>query len=134
MGGLRVPLVLLMGLMLIYDGCSMAAFGAGRRFIQTGMASWYGREEQGKLTASGEKFNRHELTAASLRMPIGSIVRVTNQSNGRSVELRINDRGPWVHGRILDVSEAAADTLDMKKSGTVPVKVELLSSPKPVSP
>jgi rare lipoprotein A len=135
MGGLRIPLVLSIGLMLIYDGYTFAARSSpGRDFIQTGIASWYGREEQGKMTASGERFDRHDFTAASRRLPMNSVVRVTNEGNGRSVEVRINDRGPFVHGRILDLSEAAANTLDMKTSGTAPVKVELLSAPKPVAP
>jgi rare lipoprotein A len=135
MGKVRVPLVLLIGVMLIYDGyCVAARTSSASSFIQTGVASWYGAEEQGKLTASGERFDRHEFTAASRKLPLDSVVRVTNEGNGRTVEVRINDRGPFVHGRVLDLSEAAADTLDMKTSGTAPVKIELLSTPKPVAP
>lgn len=92
---------------------------------QSGMASWYG-SEQGRHTASGERFDPHALTAAHRHLPFGTIIRVTNQLNGLSVELRINDRGPWVHGRILDVTDAAADILQMKKQGTVPVLIEVL--------
>jgi rare lipoprotein A len=92
---------------------------------ETGLASWYG-SEQGRHTASGERFNPHELTAAHRHLPFGTIIRVTNNLNGKSVEVRINDRGPWRHGRIVDVTDAAADVLDMKKAGTVPVTIEVL--------
>jgi rare lipoprotein A (peptidoglycan hydrolase) len=92
---------------------------------ESGLASWYGLE-QGHHTASGERFNPQALTAAHRHLPFGTIVRVTNQLNGRSVELRINDRGPWRHGRIIDVTSAAADILEMKRRGTVPVTVEII--------
>ncbi len=92
-------------------------------FLESGIASWYGREEQGKPTANGERFDRHAFTAASRHLPFNTIVRVTNEANGRSVQVRINDRGPWKRGRILDLSEAAADTLHMRTSGTAPVTV-----------
>ncbi len=89
------------------------------------MASWYGAE-QGRSTASGERFDFHALTAAHRHLPFGTIIRVTNTLNGRSVDLRINDRGPWRHNRILDVTDAAADVLQMKQAGTVPVVIEVL--------
>jgi rare lipoprotein A len=84
-----------------------------------GLASFYGSDSQ---TASGEKFNADELTAASRTLPFGTRVRVTNHSNGRSVVVRINDRGPFVQGRIIDVTPAAAHALGM--SGLAPVTVE----------
>jgi rare lipoprotein A len=126
MSWLRLPLVLLMGLMLLYDGYCLGArvMVPSLRFLQSGEASWYGREQHGRLTASGEIFNRHKLTAASRHLPLNSVVKVTNEKNGRSVQVRINDRGPYAKGRVLDLSEAAADSLDMKKSGTAPVKIE----------
>jgi rare lipoprotein A len=93
---------------------------------QRGMASWYGAE-QGHHTASGERFDPNQLTAAHRRLPFGTIVRVTNRTNGLSVDLRINDRGPYGDGdRIIDVSSAAADVLHMKRSGVVPVEVEVI--------
>jgi rare lipoprotein A (peptidoglycan hydrolase) len=92
---------------------------------ETGLASWYGAD-QGHHTASGERFDQDAMTAAHRHLPFGTIVRVTNQLNGKSVDLRINDRGPWRHGRIIDVSSAAADVLDMKKQGTVPVTLLVL--------
>jgi len=117
----------------MYDGYSLAAGPMiairAFRFPERGFASWYGREEQGKRTANGETFDRHHLTAASRHLPFNTRVRVTNEKNGRTVDVRINDRGPFVKGRILDLSEAAADALDMKKSGTAPVKIEMVAPP-----
>lgn len=95
--------------------------------VQRGLATFYGIEEQGGPTASGERFDRHKFTAAHRTLPFGTRVRVTNTRNGRSVEVRINDRGPYGgHGRIIDLSEAAARRLDMIDAGVVPVVVEVL--------
>lgn len=95
--------------------------------VQRGLATFYGVEQQGGPTASGERFDRHQLTAAHRTLPLGTRVRVTNTRNGRSVEVRINDRGPYGgHGRIIDLSEAAARRLDMIEAGVVPVIVEVL--------
>jgi rare lipoprotein A len=94
--------------------------------VERGMATFYG-DEQGTQTASGERFDKHKLTAAHRTLPLGTRVRVTNTKNGRSVEVRINDRGPFGgHGRIIDVSEAAARQLDMIAAGVVPVTLEVL--------
>jgi len=94
---------------------------------QRGLAFWYGPEQQGHLTASGERFDEHEFTAAHRHLPFGTIVRVTNRSNGLSVDVRINDRGPFGDGdRIIDVSSAAADVLQMKRAGLVPVEIEVI--------
>ncbi len=97
------------------------------RIVETGMASWYGPGFHGKTTASGEIFNQERLTAAHPRLPWGSRVKITNLTNGKSVEVRINDRGPFVKGRIIDVSRAAARTLGMVESGIAHVRVEWLS-------
>ena len=94
--------------------------------VETGLASWYGRRFHGKLTASGEIFNQEKFTAAHRTLPWGSRVKVTNLSNGKSVEVRINDRGPFVKGRIIDVSRAAARVLGIVKSGITIVRVEWL--------
>ena len=95
--------------------------------VQRGLATFYGAEQQGGPTASGERFDRNQLTAAHRTLPLGTRVRVTNTRNGRSVEVRINDRGPYGgHGRIIDLSEAAARRLDMIEAGVVPVIVEVL--------
>lgn len=95
-------------------------------FSETGIASWYGPGFHGKLTANGEVFNRHELTAAHRTLQMPSIVRVTNLENGRSIVVRVNDRGPFAHGRIIDLSEKAAELLGMKSKGTAKVRVDVL--------
>jgi rare lipoprotein A len=94
--------------------------------VQRGLATFYGGAHQGGPTASGERFDKRRLTAAHRTLPFGTRVRVTNTRNGRSVEVRINDRGPYGHGRIIDVSEAAARRLDMIDAGVVPVIVEVV--------
>ena len=95
--------------------------------IGGGMASYYGNELAGNRTASGERFDPGQLTAAHRSLPFGSMVRVTNTSNGDSVIVRINDRGPFAHGRVIDVSQAAAREIGMHRSGTARVKLALLS-------
>ena len=95
--------------------------------IETGLASWYGPKHQGKRTASGEIFDQNKFTAAHRTLPWGSIVKVTNLENGKSVEVRINDRGPFTEGRVIDLSRAAARALGIIKSGISPVRTELLS-------
>ncbi|MFN7028283.1 MAG: septal ring lytic transglycosylase RlpA family protein [Sphingopyxis sp.] len=94
--------------------------------IGGGMASYYGNELAGNRTASGERFNPSLLTAAHRSLPFGSRVRVTNISNGDSVIVRINDRGPFSHGRVIDVSHSAAREIGMHRSGTARVKLALL--------
>lgn len=95
--------------------------------IGGGMASYYGNELAGNRTASGERFDPAQLTAAHRTLPFGSMVRVTNTSNGDSVVVRINDRGPFSRGRIIDVSQAAAREIGMHRSGTARVKLALLN-------
>jgi len=93
---------------------------------QVGLASWYGADFQGKPTASGQIFDEEKLTAAHRTLPLRSRVRVTNLENGRSVEVRINDRGPYVAGRVLDLSTRAAKALGMHKEGLALVRIEVL--------
>ena len=95
--------------------------------IGGGMASYYGNELAGNRTASGERFDPGQLTAAHRSLPFGTMVRVTNTSNGDSVIVRINDRGPFSHGRVIDVSTAAAREIGMHRSGTARVKLALLN-------
>ena len=97
---------------------------------QTGEASSYGRGFHGKITATGEKFDKNDLTAAHPTLPLGSTATVTNLDNGKSVDVRINDRGPYVKGRDIDLSEEAAKNLDMSKSGIAPVQIEAKLPPK----
>jgi rare lipoprotein A len=91
-----------------------------------GVASFYGEKFNGRLTASGEIFNNSDMTAAHLSLPFGSLVKVTNVRNGRSVVVRINDRGPYVKGRIIDLSEAAAKKIGIVRSGIARVKLEVV--------
>jgi rare lipoprotein A len=98
--------------------------------VQTGVASWYGIHWQGRRTASGERFDTRLLTAAHRSLPLNTMVRVTNLLNGRSVEVTVNDRGPYVGHRVIDLSEAAAKRLDMVKKGLVPVRIEILPPPQ----
>ena len=91
-----------------------------------GRSSWYGPNFHGKLTSNGEKYNMWAMTAAHKTLPMNTIVRVTNRNNGKSVVVRINDRGPFVGTRIIDLSKAAASKIDMIATGTAPVKLEIL--------
>lgn len=93
-------------------------------FSQTGKASWYGSQFHGRKTASGERYNMHAMTAAHKTLPIPSYARVTNLANGKSVVVRINDRGPFHGSRVMDVSKAAASKLGFINTGTAKVRVE----------
>jgi rare lipoprotein A (peptidoglycan hydrolase) len=93
---------------------------------EKGIASWYGPGFHGRRTASGEIFNQEAMTAAHKKLPFGTIVRVKNCRNGRVVKVRINDRGPFIRGRIIDLSKGAARHLGMIHDGIVPVRVEVL--------
>jgi rare lipoprotein A len=95
---------------------------------QTGEASWYGAQHQGKQTASGTIYDQSELTAAHPSLPFGSKIKVTNLANGKSVEVEITDRGPTAGNRIIDLSQAAAKALEMIESGTAMVRLELPSA------
>jgi rare lipoprotein A len=97
------------------------------RIVLLGKASYYHDSLHGNPTASGEPYDRRALTAAHRQLPFGTVIRVTNLENGRSVQLRINDRGPFVDGRIVDVSRRAAEDLDFVRDGVVDVRLEVLS-------
>ena len=105
---------------------SASADGQTVRSLGTGMASYYGRRFHGKRTANGERFNMRAMTAAHKSLPFGTRVRVTNARNGRSVIVRINDRGPFVRGRTIDLSPAAAEQIGMVSSGHARVKLEVV--------
>lgn len=96
-------------------------------FEEIGIASWYGPKFHGKLTANGEIYNMHDLTAAHPTLPLPSIVRVTNLNNNLSAVIRVNDRGPFAKDRIIDLSKKSAEVLEFINQGTAKVKVELLS-------
>ncbi|WP_448679366.1 septal ring lytic transglycosylase RlpA family protein [Pseudomonas nicosulfuronedens] len=116
----------LVGCLALLAGCSTTSYDSvsGRGYRAEGTASYYGKAHHGKRTASGERFNQNALTAAHRTLPFGTRVKVTNLDNGRSVVVRINDRGPFGRGRIIDVSKAAAEQLNMLRSGTAPVRLE----------
>ena len=97
--------------------------------VQVGVASWYGPGFHGKRTASGEVYDQHGLTAAHQTLPLGTRVLVTSLTNGRSVEVRVNDRGPFVGDRVIDLSKAAAQRLDMIGPGTMRVRLAMLGGP-----
>ena len=98
----------------------------GKLFMVTeGQASYYADRFHGRLTANGERFNMHELTAAHKSLPFGSMVRVTNLANGKKVLVRINDRGPYIKGRIIDLSLEAAKEIDLLKKGVTNVRIEV---------
>jgi rare lipoprotein A len=93
---------------------------------ERGIASWYGPNFHGKYTSSGEIYNMYDYTAAHKTLPMNTKVRVTNLNNGKSVVVRINDRGPFVRGRIIDLSYAAAKQIGVDKTGTAPVKIKVI--------
>ncbi|HKN85590.1 MAG TPA: septal ring lytic transglycosylase RlpA family protein, partial [Nitrospiraceae bacterium] len=114
---------------MLMGGC--AGLTKGRADLDIGMkergiASWYGEDFHGWVTASGEPYDMYGLTAAHRTLPLGTIVRVTNAVNGRHVVIRINDRGPYVNGRILDVSYAAAKQLGMWRDGIAAIQLEVV--------
>ncbi|MFJ3052842.1 septal ring lytic transglycosylase RlpA family protein [Pseudomonas nitroreducens] len=116
----------LVGCLALLAGCSTTSYDSvsGRGYRAEGTASYYGKAHHGKRTASGERFNQNALTAAHRTLAFGTRVKVTNLDNGRSVVVRINDRGPFGRGRIIDVSKAAAEQLNMLRSGTARVRLE----------
>jgi rare lipoprotein A len=93
---------------------------------ETGIASYYGSKYHGKLTASGEVFNMNDLTAAHPKLNFGTRVKVTHLENNRSVVVRVNDRGPFIKGRVIDLSQAAATALQMERGGLAQVKIEVV--------
>jgi rare lipoprotein A len=101
-------------------------------FEETGMASWYGAPYHNRRGSNGEIYNMHAMTAAHRTLPLGSIVRVTNVKTGHSAVVRITDRGPFVEGRIADLSLAAAKELDVYLPGTAQVRLEVLQTPSPL--
>ncbi len=98
------------------------------RYDKTGIASWYGPNFHGKMTANGETYNQNDLTAAHKTLPMPSIVRVTNLENGRSLIVRVNDRGPYARGRIIDMSKRGAELLGFKNQGVTKIRVQVLEA------
>ena len=126
-------LIILLSAMLLLTSCGGSsgdpAEVGGAHSSQTGLASYYGHQFHGRTTANGETYDENKLSAAHRTLAVGTRVRVTNLQNGRVVVLRINDRGPFVDGRIIDVSSRAAQDLDFVTEGVVKVRVEVLAAP-----
>jgi rare lipoprotein A len=109
-----------------------AAPGVAAPYVEFGIASWYGPPYNNRRGANGEIYDMNRLTAAHRTLPLNTVVRVTNLANERSVVVRITDRGPFIDGRIVDLSLAAARALDLWNAGTSRVKLEVLSAPAPI--
>ena len=126
-GSLAFALVLGLALPLV-TGCASSPRGSttvpGAKVSETGVASYYAHKYHGRTTANGERFDMNDMTAAHKTLPFGTRVRVTNLNNGKSVTVRINDRGPFVKGRVIDLSLAAAKKLDMVGPGLAEVRLQ----------
>ncbi|MCH8569292.1 MAG: septal ring lytic transglycosylase RlpA family protein [Balneolales bacterium] len=121
-------------MLLILAGCrSKRELPRSAQLFERGEASWYGPGFHGNQTANGERYNQNHMTAAHRTLPFGTVVRVRNMNNGKWVDVRINDRGPYARGRIIDLSRAAAQRIDMIQSGVAPVEVYILSSETPIN-
>lgn len=130
----RWPAILLCVIVLALAGCGSApkSYPSGspasaRGHTESGMASYYGDEFHGRKTANGERFDQNKLTAAHKQLPFGTRVRVVNRQNGKSVVVRVNDRGPFVKGRIIDLSSSAFRSIASIRAGVVPVHIEVVN-------
>ena len=123
---MRVPIAIAVASLAALSACATTRPTDGHPAPQAGIASYYSETLHGRRTASGERYDMRALTAAHPTLPFGSRVRVTNLANGRSVVVRINDRGPHVKGRVIDLSNAAARKLRFIDQGTTRVRLEVL--------
>jgi rare lipoprotein A len=105
--------------------------GQQPEYVEEGVASWYGAPFNGHRTSNGEIYDMYQMTAAHRTLPFGAVVRVTNLRNGKQTEVRVNDRGPFVAGRIIDLSLSAAQAIEMVGTGTAPVHLEVIAGPNP---
>lgn len=121
---LLVPMLILLFLQPVLSASEQTPY-------ESGFASWYGGKFQGRKTASGEIFDTNLLTAAHKTLPFGTVVKVTNLENGKTVVVRINDRGPFVEGRIIDLSQAAAEEIGMLGAGVARVNLEIVFKSTP---
>ncbi len=132
----RRPVILALPLLLLVFLTSCASISQGPRAWEDpsgekGLASWYGHPYHGRRTSSGEVYDMYQLTAAHREIPLGSWVEVINLTNGRSLTVRVNDRGPFIDGRIIDLSYASAQLLGVVGPGVAPVRVRLTQPPQP---
>ncbi len=118
--------LILVGFLLGYQG-AFAQFNSS--FLQEGNASFYAEKFHGRLTASGERFNMFDYTAAHKELPFNTLLKITNLANGKSVLVRVNDRGPYSHDRIIDLSKKAAQDLEMLDNGVSKVSIEVVETP-----
>jgi len=124
----RLPKLLCLAVLLLLASCASGPSGGSNRSwrsYQTGKASWYGGKFHGRKTASGERYNQWAMTAAHKKLPFGTHVRVTNLTNGRCCVVRINDRGPFVWGRVIDLSVTAAKQIGVYSAGVAPVRLDV---------
>ena len=128
---LPLPIHIITAVLIAFIISSCATTRSGS-VLDQGEASWYGPGFHGKMTANGETYNQNDLTAAHRTLPFNTVVRVINMDNGKTVTVRINDRGPYAHGRIIDLSKEAARHIDMINSGVAPVRLELVRSEQPI--
>ncbi|ALH95650.1 septal ring lytic transglycosylase RlpA family protein [Acinetobacter equi] len=113
----------------VIEKLNTVASNTVRKFSQTGVASWYGRQFHGRPTASGETFDMNGLTAAHRTLPLNCYIRVTNNTNGKSVVVKVNDRGPFHGNRVVDLSYGAAKQLGITNQGTAKVSIERVAGP-----
>lgn len=138
------PLLIVLGLFTLAIGPRLFAASPDRvrnprdylriARVQYGTASWYGAHWQGRKMACGERFNQYAMTAAHRTLPLGTEVKVTNLHNGRSVYVRIKDRGPYIGSRLIDLSKAAAERLGFTERGLAPVRVQVVKLPQANEP
>ncbi len=125
----RIGVALALGAAMLLAGCAgtspSASRGGTSAFVATGKAAYYSDSYQGRQTANGERYDRGALTAAHRSLPFGTRVHVTNLDNGREVTVRVNDRGPFTPGRVIDLSYRAAQQLGMVRSGIAPVRLRV---------
>ncbi|MFN4361883.1 MAG: septal ring lytic transglycosylase RlpA family protein [Hylemonella sp.] len=113
-------------LLALMAGCSSTPRSSASGHSDTGQASYYGNEFHGRKTANGERFDQGKLTAAHRTLPFGTRVKVTNTQNGKTVVVRVNDRGPFVKGRIIDLSSSAFKNIASLNAGVVPVRIQVI--------
>lgn len=129
----RLNLIFIAFILNLLVGCSSTLAvdlektnGYSKAHELVGKASWYSNKFDGKRTASGERYNKNAYTAAHKSLPFGTIVRVTNTANSKKVDVKINDRGPFVKGRVIDLSQKAFEQIGNIKEGVAPVKIEII--------
>lgn len=124
----------LLAVFVLQTACTLVRRAPEPEVVERGVASWYGPKFHGRKTANGERYDMHAMTAAHPSLPFGTVLEVRNLDNGKSCRVRINDRGPFVGGRVIDLSYHAARQLDMVRAGTAQVEIALVRPPDAVRP